>query len=48
MRRVVIWDSACNFNTIILKIFNCLITSASTLVFIDNNSDKLYTLTASH
>ena len=30
---VVLWDTACNFNVIILNqsIFNCLITSASTL-----------------
>ena len=33
MRQVVLWDSACNFNATILNqsIFNCLITSASTL-----------------
>ena len=33
MRQVVLWDTACNFNAIILNqsIFNCLITSASTL-----------------
>ena len=30
---MVLWDAACNFNAIILNqsIFNCLITSASTL-----------------
>ena len=34
MRRMVLWDTACNFNTFISNqsIFNCLITSASTLV----------------
>ena len=34
MRQVVLWDTACNFNAIILNqaIFNCLITSASTLL----------------
>ena len=33
MRQVVLWDTACNFNAIILNqsIFNRLITSASTL-----------------
>ena len=33
MRQVVLWDTACNFNATILNqsIFNCLITSASTL-----------------
>ena len=33
MGRVVLWATACNFNAIILNqsIFNCLITSASTL-----------------
>ena len=33
MRQVVLWDTACNFNAVILNqsIFNCLITSASTL-----------------
>ena len=33
MRRVVLWDTACNFNAVILNqsIFNCLITSVSTL-----------------
>ena len=30
---MVLWDAACNFNAVILNqsIFNCLITSASTL-----------------
>ena len=34
MRWVVLWDTACNFNAVISNqsIFNCLITSASTLV----------------
>ena len=34
MRHVVLWVTACSFNAIILNqsIFNCLITSASTLV----------------
>ena len=34
MRQVVLWDTACNFNAVILNqsIFNCLITSASTLI----------------
>ena len=34
MRQVVLWVTACSFNAIILNhsIFNCLITSASTLV----------------
>ena len=33
MRRMVLWDTACNFNGFIsnLSIFNCLITGASTL-----------------
>ena len=33
MRQVVLWDATCNFNAVILSqsIFNCLITSASTL-----------------
>ena len=33
MRQVVLWNTACNFNAIILNqsIFNCLITSASIL-----------------
>ena len=33
MRWVVLWDTACNFNGVILNqsIFNCLITSVSTL-----------------
>ena len=33
MRQVVLWVTACNFNAIISNqsIFNCLITSASTL-----------------
>ena len=33
MRQMVLWDTACNFNVIILNqsIVNCLITSASTL-----------------
>ena len=34
MRRMVLWDTACNFNGFISNqsIFNCLITGASTLV----------------
>ena len=34
MSRVVLWDTACNFNAVILNqsIFHCLITSASTLL----------------
>ena len=33
MRQVVLWVTACNFNDAILNqsIFNCLVTSASTL-----------------
>ena len=33
MRRVVLWDTACNFNAFISNqsIFNCLIIGASTL-----------------
>ena len=33
MRRMVLWDTACNFNAFISNqsIFNCLITGASTL-----------------
>ena len=33
MRQVVLWDTACNFNAVISNqsIFNCLITSASTV-----------------
>ena len=35
MRRVVLWDTACNFNAVISNqsIFNCLITGASILIF---------------
>ena len=35
MRQMVLWDTACNFNTFISNqsIFNCLITGASTLLF---------------
>ena len=36
MRRVVLWDTACNFNAFISNqsIFNCLITGESTLITI--------------
>ena len=35
MRRMVLWDTACNFNAFISNqsIFNCLITGASTLYY---------------
>ena len=35
MRRMVLWDTACNFNAFISNqsIFICLITGASTLLF---------------
>ena len=38
MRRMVLWDTACNFNAFISNqsIFNCLITGASTLQLNDS------------
>ena len=48
MRRMVLWDTACNFNTFISNqsIFNCLIIGASTLncVFIRGKTHQLFSL----